>query len=164
VTANPPALPGRRIALALWPVLLAWGGWVAARAYGELTAIQVVDGPDRTWRSPSPTADGWLLDPRPGPLAAELRDRFRPDAPVPATDDPRAALTALGLGFRETRGLGDGYHECIVLTPAPLLVVGYYGRDPIVFDPARGVVRLHAGSLGDDLPAIELTEAHEAPW
>jgi hypothetical protein len=32
-----------------------------------------------------------------------------------------------------------------------------------VFDPARGIVRLHAGVLAEDVPALVL-DAREAPW
>jgi hypothetical protein len=137
---------------------------VFVRAQRELTADLVVRGPEREWRSPSAVADGWILDPRPGRLAAELRDRFRPGAAPPATDEPRAALAALGVGFADGRGVGEGREPRVLLAPAgPLLLVGLYGRDPVVFDPARGIVRLHAGVLAEDVPALVL-DAREAPW
>jgi hypothetical protein len=165
----PEPAPARRrpawAAWLLWPVLVVWAGFVFVRAQRELTADLVVRGPERAWHSPSEVDDGWLLDPRPGRLAVELRDRFRPAAEAPASDDPRAALTALGLAFAESRGVGDGLRPRVLLPASgALLLVGFYGRDPVVFDPARGVVRLHRGVIGEDVPALTLTDAVEAPW
>lgn len=154
----------------LWPLLAAYTVWLTWHGYAELRAEHHVQGLYRSYAHPYPIEGGWVIDPRPGDLLAEVRNRYaRGHAlPEPAPRTPaewRAVLATLGLSVEEARGLGDLQHPRVLFGDGgPLLLLGAYARDPIAFDPARGVLRLAKEALPADAPALVLVGAREAPW
>jgi hypothetical protein len=144
----------RRLTGALWAALALYAGWWISHVRTELTAPFDVVGPDRTFRHPLPSADGFVVDPRPRSLDAELEDRYG------RRIDWRA-VSPTGTG------LGRGMHPRLLFVegePTPWLLVGSVGIEPLVFDPRRGLVRLGPGRLPDDVPAADLVGVREAPW
>jgi hypothetical protein len=84
--------------------LAAYFAWLVSHAIGELADEAPIAGLRRTYTPPYalPTGDAWVIDPRPGELAAELTARFgaAPTAPAPgpaaAAADWAAWLIAAG--------------------------------------------------------------------
>lgn len=143
----------RLLDLALALGLLAWAGGQIVRAHAELQDRPVVAGLHRAWRPPVPDGPfgGEVIDPRATTLAAELAARYGLDA-VPDAPD--------------AQGPGDGSAPRLVWpTPgAPVLVVGAWGGDLVVFVPDLGVVVADPARLPDTLPAKALTVPRERPF
>ncbi len=166
---------GRRLAALLTPALLAWAAGRAWLGHAELRSHAPVRGLFRAYLPPHVEIGGdealslTVIDPRPGDLLTEIRDRYRPGAPLP--DPPRAdtpeawasALVALGLPAKPTTEPWNGADPRLYLGPAgPWLLTGVFGRQPVFFDPARGVV-LSPTDL-PPAPTLQLTGVREAPW
>ncbi len=167
MTAGPPT--GRRLAWILAPLLLAFAGARAWAGYHELRRQYVVEGLFRTYQPPYPDGDAWVIDPRPGDLWTEVHDRYRPGVPLPpppASATPEAwtlALTVLDLPAHPAPDTWSGAEPRVWFGPGgPWLLTGVFGRQPVFFDPARGVVM--AAERLPDAPAIELTGIRENPW
>jgi hypothetical protein len=133
--------------------LLAWAGGQIVRAHAELQDRPVVTGLHRDWRPPVPEGPlgGELIDPRATSLAEELATRYGlgavPDAP-------------------DTHGPGDGSAPRLVwpAADAPVLVVGAWGGDLVVFVPGLGVAVADPARLPDTLPARALDVPRERPY
>lgn len=133
--------------------LLGWAGAQALRAHAELAKRPVVQGPNRVWRPPE--ADGPLggeiIDPRADGLATELAARYGLETlpTVPTLPD--------------TLGPGDGSTPRLLWpTPdAPVLVVGSWGGDLVVFLSGVGVVIADPARLPADAPALALQVPRE---
>lgn len=169
---------GRRLARALWPVMIAWMALVAWRAHAELTADYVVEGLFRSYRSPHPVVFGGteaaVVDPRPeATLRAELIRRYAPESGLdPAGPDPvdeagwRALLAALGLDAKpHTADVWPGAPPRLRLGEAgPHLLIGLFGVDPVAVVPGVGVVRIPEGALPPATLDLALPGARERPW
>ncbi len=135
----------------LWVAIAVYGGFVAWTGHRDLTARYTVQGLFRTYAHAYEDPDGHVIDPRPGALDAEIRRRY--------------GAGEAALGPTATKGPGEGLKPRVVgVGGARWLVVGFFGRRPVVFDPARGVVLLRRGVLPETAPAVELEDASEAPW
>ncbi len=145
----------RLLDLALALGLLAWAGGQIVRAHAELQDRPVVAGLHRDWRPPVPEGPlgGELIDPRTTPLAEELATRYglagSPEALPP-----------------DTHGPGDGSAPRLVwpAPSAPVLIVGAWGGDLVVFVPGVGVAIADPSRLPDTLPARALSVARERPF
>lgn len=140
--------------------LAAWAGGQIVRAHAELSKRPVVVGLHRTWRPPVPEGPlgGEIIDPRPDTLAAELKARYGLAA-VPAAPGGPSTPGA-------TTGPGDGSTPRLIW-PAPdrpLLVVGSWGGDLVVFVPGLGVVVADPARLPADAPARALDVPRERPF
>lgn len=162
----------RRLARWLWPSLALYASGLIAHAYQEVTAQYDVAGLSARMRPPYEIALGRVIDARPHPLMAELRRRYRPLAPSPAADPPGSephgwseALGQLGIPAVAAHGPGSGLRPRLVFVDEQVwLVVTWFGRRPVLFDPTRGVILAHRGVVGSHVPALELLDAREAPW
>lgn len=145
----------RPLDLALALGLLAWAGGQIVRAHAELQDRPAVAGLHRDWRPPVPEGPlgGELIDPRPTSLAEELATRYglvwAPDTLPP-----------------DTHGPGDGGAPRLVwpAPDAPVLVVGAWGGDLVVFVPGLGVAIADPARLPSTLPARALSVARERPF
>ena len=142
---------------------LSYFGWLTYTALEQLNDDYVVTGLFRVYQPPRMLGDVEVFDTRPGPLVAELRNRFRPDAPLPKSSDPVEAARQLGLEPRPATGPGDGRRPRLVRHQnRQLLVLGAYAAQLVVFDPKLGVALMP--ELPAHAPATELMSANEAPW
>ena len=158
---------GRWLAWVLAPAMLLWVGWRATVAVDELSGDYTVQGLFRTYTQPYEGVDGWVADPRPGPLAAEVWTRFElGEPPSPPPTDRAAwarALAAAGVQTRPVEDHWDGLNPRLHFGPkGAWLLVGAFGRQGVVFDPERGVVLLHAALPPG--PGLELVGRREAAW
>lgn len=146
----------RVLDLALGLGLSAWTGVQIVRAHAELQDRPVVAGLHRDWRPPVPEGPlgGELIDPRETSLAEELSMRYGlAPAEFPTTTP-------------DTHGPGDGSAPRLVWpTPeTPVLVVGAWGGDLVVFVPGLGVAIADPARLPDTLPARTLDVPRERPF
>ncbi len=149
-----------------WLAVVAWLGFVVHTAHGELTDAAPVKGLFRTYHPPHEGALGLVLDPIDGlDLKAQLRDRYRPAAPLPAGSDWHAVAEALALQPKAAVGPGEGLRPRLVwVAETPWLLVSTWGRRPIAVVPQVGVVALKPGLIPPQARALELRAAREAPW
>ncbi|MCA9539512.1 MAG: hypothetical protein KC620_11530 [Myxococcales bacterium] len=151
--------------------MAAWMVFAAVGAARELRADVPVQGLFRLHLPPHRTAAGWLLDPRPGGMRAELRARFsRSTAEAPEPEPTIAAwettLAALGLEARRVDDVRwDGTPPRLRLTAAgPQLLIDLFGVTPVVFDPALGVLLIDREALPPATAEWALLNARELPW
>jgi hypothetical protein len=147
--------------------MLAWVGWRGREAVAELAGDYTVVGLFRTYHQPYEGPDGWVIDPRPGDLAAEVYRRFKlgtpPDPAPKGRAEWAAALTGAGVQVLSTDAPWQGLNPRLYFgAPAPRLFIGAFGRQPVVFDPARGVL-LHQGPVPPG-PGLEIIDRREAAW
>lgn len=167
-----PPPTGRRLARALWPAMIAWAAFVAARAAAELADDPIITGLTRTWRPPYRAPLGDVIDPRPVPsLLAEITARYAPGrAAPPDPTDPTAwpaALATLGLRaepFTADHWTGAPPRLRVPAAGPPQLLIGLLGVDPIAVVPGLGVVRVPEGTLPPAIVDLALTGAREPPW
>ena len=178
-------MTSRQIVWTIAPLVLAYGAWLVPHAWQELTEDYHVQGLERSYRPPYERPDGTsVIDPRPGPVTAEILARYAPHAPPvthPPTDQASwlAWLTGLNLDPRPTRARADwaGVPRLLLLPTGPQLVAAQFdasARDGTgwhrqtrteytVFDPAHGVC-LQVEISMIDAPALDLHGAREARW
>ena len=139
----------------LWVLVVVYGAGVGWKAWTDLTARYTVEGLHRNFESPYQVAHGEVIDPRRGKLSRELDRRY--GAGAVSADDLKGAFPG--------RGAGDGRVPRLVrLGSRTLLVVGFFARRPVVFDPLHGVVLLERDAIPPDAPAKAFPDLREAPW
>lgn len=148
---------------------VAYLAWLTAHAAAELDEAYVVTGLERTYLPPYETDDYYVIDNRPGPLLEEVRRRFAPKAaPRPEPADEAGWVAALGaLGIRAQAGPGQAATKPIRLewlADGPVLVLGTFNRQPLLFHPGLGVVLAKRPTLGPQNRALRLPDARERPW
>lgn len=147
-------MTGRRLAWALWPLLVIYIGAVTWRAWRELTADYTVRGLFRTYLPPQTLASGWLFDARPGSLTDEFTTRYAISV-TPADGSITAWEAALrDQGLAVTRSIGLEAPRLIFVEGGPWLITGEAERRIIAFDPARGMLLLHDGYLDPATPSL----------
>jgi hypothetical protein len=155
--------------------VLAYLGWLVPHAWLELNEDYAYAGLFRQHRSPYPLPDdaGWVIDPRPGDLDAELSARYFGGRPLPPLAAPtlegwRARFAALGQPTApiEARAPADSeaaahFTPRLVLRPeGPRLVVGRYEGQWVAFEPTVGVLLVREVALAE-APALALIGARE---
>ncbi|MCA9528310.1 MAG: hypothetical protein KC549_18625 [Myxococcales bacterium] len=160
-----------RATAGVWLLLGLHGALVTRQAWLELHDSYEIQGLFRMYRPPRLTAEGWLIDPRPGDLAAEIAERYGPagadGAPPPTLDGWQGWLGEHGFATAFATGFGGPEDPPrLVFLPGDRVVLqtGRFRGQAVLFDPAQGVLLLAEGLEDAEAQAIVLVSAREPPW